>query len=190
MINKRGKKNSRLDFVIRKNILSKSKRSQQLFGLPFSVLFSIILIIFFIVIAFIAIRHFLGLRDCTQIGLFIEDLQTDVDRAWGSQSSSFEFSGSLPSNLDYVCFANLSNSFKGGNIESKVYSDISIYQYADANLFFYPRENACDMPYHKIKHINVKRIIGLKNPYCIEIKNGNVVIDIEKEFGEGLVGLS
>ena len=168
----------------------RNKRAQQLFGLPFSVIFSIFLIIFFIVIAFIAIRHFLGLRDCTQIGLFIEDLQADVDRAWSSQSSSFEFSGNLPSNLDYVCFANLSNSLKGGDIESEVYSDISIYQSADASLFFYPRANACDMPYHNIEHIDVNGITELKNPYCIEIESGGVVIKIEKEFGEALVGLN
>ena len=49
-------------------------------------------------------------------------------------------------------------------IENIVYSEISIYEYANANLFFYPRTSACDMPYHNIKHIDVNGITELKNP--------------------------
>ncbi len=171
-------------------INKRGKRAQHLFGLPFSVIFSILLIIFFIVIAFIAIRHFLDLRNCTQIGLFIEDLQADVDKAWGSQSSSFEFSGRLPGSLDYVCFANLSNSVSDGSLEETVYNEISIYEYTNSNLFFYPREKACDIPYYNIKHIDIRGITDLKNPYCIKIDGGEIVIGIEKEFGKALVGLS
>ena len=93
--------------------------------------------------------------------MFTDDLQNDINKAWSRQKSDFKFPTNpdipiLPSNLEYVCFANLSNGLRGGNVESKVYSDISIYESANANLFFYPREKACDMPYQNIKHIDIE----------------------------------
>ena len=186
-MNKRG--NSRFDFVI-KNILPNSKRSQEVFGMSFGVIFSIILIVFILVVAGIAVNHFLGLKKCTQIGLFIEDIQKDIDTAWNSQKFTDESSYSLPSNLDYVCFANLSNSLKGGNLESKVYSDISIYKLSNGNMFFYPREKACNMPYIDVKHIDINEITSSRNPYCIPVKSGKITIKTEMEYNGGLVTLS
>ncbi len=171
-------------------ILPKSKRSQEVFGMSFGVIFSIILIVFILVVAGIAINHFLELKKCTQIGLFIEDMQEDVDKAWNSQKFIDEITYILPSNLDYVCFANLSNPFKGGNIESEVYSDISIYELSNGNMFFYPRKNACNMPYINVKHIDINKITESRNPYCIPIEKSKVSIKIEKGFNEGLVRLS
>ena len=156
--------------------------------MSFSVIFSVFLIIFFIVIAFIAIRHFLGLRDCAKVGLFIEDFQKDIDTAWNSQKFSDEFGYTIPRNLDYVCFANLSENVRGGELERDIDRDIGVYQHSGANLFFYPRENSCDMPYYKLKHINITKITESRNPYCIE-NDGRVVIEIEKGFNEGLVRL-
>jgi len=166
-------------------------RKAQVFGLSFGVIFSIIIIIFILVVAGIAINHFIDLKRCAQIGLFIEDLQNDIDKVWNSQSSSFSENYNLPGNLDYVCFANLSKNVKGGNLESRVYSDISLYKESNANMFFYPRENACDMPYINMKHINVENIIKSKNknPACFQVAEGKIVINIEKGFNEALVRL-
>ena len=168
----------------------KNKLAQQVFEMSFSVIFSIIIIVFILVVAGISINHFLGLKKCTQMGLFIEDIQKNIDTAWNSQKFTDESSYTLPSNLDYVCFANLSNSLKGGNLESEVYSDISIYQFANGNMFFYPREKACNMPYTNVKHIDINEITKSRNPYCIPIESGKITIKIEKGFNEGLVRLS
>lgn len=186
--------NSRFEFpFIKINILPNSKRSQEVFGMSFGVIFSIILIVFILVVAGIAVNHFLGLKKCTQIGLFIEDFAEeggDIDTAWNSQKFIDEIDYALPSNLDYVCFANLSNSIKGGSIESKVYSDISIYKFANGNMFFYPREKACNMPYVTVKHIDINKITESKNPYCIPVEDGKIRIKIEKGFNEEFVRLS
>ena len=172
------------------NILPNSKRSQEVFGMSFGVIFSIILIVFILVVAGIAINHFLGLKKCTQLGLFIEDVQGDVDKAWNSQKFIDEKSYTLPSNLDYVCFANLSNPLKGGGMESEVYSDISLYELSNGNMFFYPGEKSCNMPYVNVKHIDINEITKSKNPYCIPIEKSKTTIKIEKGFNEGLVRLS
>jgi len=169
----------------------KNKKAQGgAFGMSFGVLFSIILIIFILVVAGLAIKYFLNLKKCAQVGMFIDDLQKDIDNAWNSQKFTDDVNYILPGNLDYVCFANLTKALRGGEIESKIYSDISIYALSNGNMFFYPRQNSCDIPYVNIKHINIEKITQSKNPYCFEIDNGKIVMDIEKGFNEGLVSLS
>ena len=185
--------NSHFEFLFNTKLLPNSKRSQEVFGMSFGVIFSIILIVFILVVAGIAVNHFLGLKKCTQLGLFIEDFAEkggDIDTAWNSQKFTDEKTYSLPSNLDYVCFANLSNSLKGGNLESKVYSDISIYELSNGNMFFYPREKACNMPYINVKHIDINKITSSRNPYCIPVESGKITIKIEMEYNGGLVKLS
>ena len=167
-----------------------NKRGQQVFGMGFGMIFSIILIVFLLVVSGIAINHFLNLKKCTQIGMFIEDLSGkdgDIRKAWNSQKFIDEISYTLPSGLDYVCFANLSNPLRGGDLEMEIYSEISLYEFSNGNMFFYPTKKSCDMPFTNVKYIDINKITSSKNPYCIPIKNGKVTINIEKGFNEGLV---
>ena len=183
---KRGKKaNSRFNFVVKNTICSKSKRSQTVFGMSFGMIFSIILIIFFIVTAIMVVNYFLDMKKCAQIGLFINDLENEVERAKDSEKASFEFDASLPSNLEFVCFADLSVSLDSGTVAD----EISFYEYENANMFFYPMKNACDMPYYNLKYIDIGKITGDENPYCVPVENGKISIDINKEYRNALVGL-
>ena len=165
-----------------------NKRAQQSIGMSFGTIFSIFLIIFFVIIAFFVIRYFLNFQKCAEISFFLEDLQDEVDTAWNSEKSEFTFSQNLPSNLEQVCFANLSNP--KANSPQEIYMDIKLYEDTNANLFFYPTINACDIPYHFIEHINIDKITQNANPYCFEILKGKVSIDIKKERGESLVDVS
>jgi len=166
------------------------KKGQQVFGMSFATIFSIILIIFILGAALIAIRHFIGLKNCAQINIFIEDFQKDVDKAWNSQKSSFEFEGEVPGGLKYLCFANLTKNLGGNDIEDEIADDILLYEGTGANLFFYPTEESCEYPYYNIKHLDIESITKLRNPYCIKIENGRPVIKIEKGFNQNLVKVS
>jgi hypothetical protein len=148
----------------------KNKRGQELFGMSFGVIFSIIIIIFILIIAGIAIKHFLNLKNCAQIGIFLDDFQKQIDKAWNSQKSNFPFTSSLPTNLDYVCFANLTDKISGTEIEKQIAGDFEVYEFSGGNLFFYPIKNSCEIPYYKLKHINLEEITSQKNPYCIKIR--------------------
>ena len=167
-----------------------SKKAQEFMGMSFSVMFSIFLIIVFIVIAFIAIKAFLSTQQCSQIGIFKKDLQTEIDKAWNSASLTLEFKRSLPSNIGYVCFANLSDSMSSSGIEGEIAENIKVYDETGANMFFYPLENACEMPDNQIKHLNIVEITRTKNPYCIKTSKGNIVLKIGKPLREVLVKIN
>ena len=162
-----GKRSTRVSMqqIINTKFLSASKRSQHTLGLPFGVIFAIFLIVVFIMIAFIAVNHFLNIGKCAGVGQFYEDLQKGVDEAWTTQSSEFDFEINLPSKIEKVCFANLSAEINN----QEDYEQIERYSVYDANVFLVPPEKSCDMPYKLIKHINITEITNSKNPYCVDV---------------------
>lgn len=161
----------------------RGKKAQQIMGMSFGVIFSIFLIIFIIVVAGIVINVFLKSQRCAQIGIFLQDFQAEIDSAWNSQSISTEFQGRLPSKLDFVCFANLSERLDDGSIGM----DISLFEGTESNLFFYPVENSCNLPNHRINHVDLSQITWRENPYCIPISDGEIIIKVEKQINEKLV---
>ncbi|MEM0465831.1 MAG: hypothetical protein QXW97_04000 [Candidatus Pacearchaeota archaeon] len=169
--------------IKKKNNKKIDKKAQEIFGLSFGMIFSIILIIFFIVVAFIVIKHFLSIQNCSKIGIFINDIEEEVERAWNSNDQSVEFKGYLPSGIKKVCFANVSESFRGADKEIGTYIDI----YIDKNMFLYPLNKACDMAKYSLPHIDVNWITRTNNPYCIDVIKGKVLMIIEKNSNDRLV---
>ena len=181
------KRSSSFDFAIRKKILPKSKRSQEIFGISFGMIFSIFLIIFFIIIAFIVIKEFLYAQDCAEIGIFVDNLKTDVKKTWNSPIDSHTFSGNLPSEIKYVCFSDVSLPFKGEFQE--IGDELGLYEGKNANLFFYPTGKSCELPYHNIPNIDIEKIIIRENPNCIEVKKGKIEIKIAKDLNDKFVNI-
>src|SRR3989344_9166689 len=158
-------------------------------GLSFTTLFSIILIIIFIAVAFYAINAFLSSQKCAQIGMFVDDLRNDVDKAWDSQMTDSEFRGKLPSDLKYACIADLSKSMTSKGLEGDIGYDISVFEGNDVNLFFYPMEKSCSLGQHKINHIDLEKITKERNPHCFPNEGGIVKMRIKKEFNEALASI-
>jgi len=184
------KGNSRFYFVNKISPLSKSKHAQGIFGLGFGTIFSIILIVFFVVVAFIAIKSFLDTQRCAQIGIFKNNLQTEIDKTWNSQKSEFIFKSRLPTKIKYVCFADFSKPIIATGTAGNIGRELGVYQGYIANMFLYPTEPACNMVYHEIDHLDIDKIIHLKNPYCIAVDDGDINIKITKDFNDKLVSLS
>jgi len=166
-----------------------NKRGQEVMGMSFGVIFSIILIVFFIVIALIVIKAFLGQKDCAEMGIFLDRLKKDVKKAWNSNSGVFEFKGNLPSKLDYVCFANVSGN-PTIESDSKMWRRLTLFKGKNANIFFYPTEKACEMPYHYVPHLDLEETLGSNNPLCFDVDKGKVVFEIQKKRGTGLVQIN
>jgi hypothetical protein len=173
----------------RGKIKSKNSKKGQL-KISFGMIFSIILIIAFLGVAIYAIVQFLSLLQCAETGMFKEDLQNKIDRAWKGGESRATFSKDLPSGLTRVCFIDLNGQAKGEH--SNIFENISRrYGGRDGkNMFFWPMGEACSgQESFQIKHINISKITSRKNPYCIEAERGKVTIKIEKGIYDALVNI-
>ena len=156
--------------------------------MPFQMIFSLVLIAVFLVVAFFVIMNFLNIQECSQIGLFQRDLQEKITSIWQAQEAEQTFEGNLPASIKYVCFLNFTRGkiLTGLNAEqrdiaSKVYEDLSVYyKYKKANFFLYPTKSSCNMPYKVLAHIDASSI---SNPFCIENK-GKVSIRLYKGFDD------
>ncbi len=168
-------------------LVPKSKRSQETLGIGFGVIFSIILIVFFIVIAGIVIKSFLDTKRCAELGIFVDRFGSEVKKTWNSQSYKGQFKSNLPGSIDYVCFANLSNSISG-EFGDEGY-DIALYEGRKANTFFYPTNKACEMPFNQINHLDLERITRVNNPNCVPIVKSRIVLEIEKGLNDRFVNV-
>lgn len=157
------------------------KRGQQTMGMPFGMIFAIFLIVVFVVIAFMAVKSFLNIGDSASVGMFYDELQDAVDNALRSQESDRSFAIDLPSGIERVCFGNLSAAISNPGAD---YDAIKNYDVYNANVFLVPPEEAENMQWKNIEHLNVTKITAVKNPYCVSV---DVDLRIRKEFYDRLV---
>ncbi|MEK6855141.1 MAG: hypothetical protein AABX73_02880 [Nanoarchaeota archaeon] len=172
-------------------MIKRGKKAQTTFGLSFGMIFSIILIIAFVSVAFYAIAHFLSLNKCTQVGLFLTDLQKEIDRAWTSGSYKDTFEGSLPSSgffaakITHVCFGLLTSPTAPGSKSEELNSKFeSYYSNSDSNIFLEPPESACNgkLAKKKLQHIQTSEF------FCLPA-NGKLRVRIEKGATDTLVAI-
>jgi hypothetical protein len=173
---------------LKKIILKMENKKAEIFGMSFGMIFSIILIIFFIAGAFIAIKAFIGWQKTAQMGLFARDFQAEIDDAWNSEKTSFVFNYSLPSYVNYVCLADFSSNPKNANnVETGIYQNIKEEGYSvEKNLYFYKNERPRVIQKAVIKHIDLSK----KNPICFKVSKGKISVKIEKKSGNPLVEIS
>ena len=153
--------------------------------LSFGMIFSIILIIIFISLAFFAINKFLDVQNTIQVGKFGNNFQLDVDKIWKGSQGSEEKKYTLPKKIVYICFVDYSSEKKGE--KQDLYRKIEQLYYENENMFFYPIGSAQGLNAKEIKHIDLEKIIENENPFCIENIDGKVGFIIKKDFGEALV---
>jgi hypothetical protein len=154
-------------------------------NINFGMIFSIILIIAFISVAVFAISKFLVIKRCSETGLFKQDLQDSIDRAWDSEESSINFNINLPSNLDYVCFVDLVEGGRGEHSEK--YEGLKRAGVENINMFFWPLKKACEgQEGYLIKHLDIEEITENNNPNCFR-NNGE--IRVEKGLYDSMVSL-
>lgn len=166
----------------------KSKKAQGVFGMPFVVIFSIILIVVFLAVAIYAIIHLVDIGECSKVKLFIDDFKTDVKNSWLSEKGSTRtFSSILPSYINYVCFADLTKESQDdtGSEFKDIHRELKEDGKYTNNMFFYPTGKSC-IASVKIEHINPH--LEENNPNCIPVANGKIEIKLEKE--ENLVKVS
>ena len=158
------------------------KRGQ--FQISFGVIFSIIIVIFTLAIAFYVISYFLNTQKCTNLGLFYKDIEERVDKAWYSPATSESFKGSVPSSVDFVCFGNLSQSYNPAY--KTQYEELKKYRNYPVNVFTYPIEAGCgSVPgFYNLKHARMNEF------FCAPAKSGKISVNIKKDVSDALVLVS
>ncbi len=163
-----------------------SKRGQ--INLSFGMIFSIILIVVFIVFAFYAIGKFLDIQKAAKAGQFISSLEGDIDKMWRSSSGSQQVEYSLPSSVDYVCFADFASEKRGAKQE--FYNNLRLAHFEDENMFFYPVGSAAAVDSKSIDNIDLLEITSRENPYCIPNIDGKIKLTLKKGLDESLVTIT
>jgi len=164
-------------------------KKAEIFGMSFSMIFSIILIVFFILVAFIGIRAFLNYQKSIQISLFITDFQGKIDEAWNCAGAcNFRFNSTIPSSVNYICLIDFANVPKNaGNIEVELYDDIRKEGYSiDRNLYVYSEKEPIILKKATIKHVDMTK----KNPICFKRTSGIISVKIDKKTENPLVEVS
>jgi len=151
--------------------------------LSFGMIFSILLIIFFVAIAFYAIKVLLNAQDNLKVSKFKLDLQNEIDKIWKSSKTSQEFGGNnlLPSKVKKVCVVDFSNPAIG---DEELYKKLKQSFWENENLFFYPTAGQDAM---FIKNLDLEKTTASENPLCFDVLNSKVKFILEKNFGESLV---
>tara|TARA_Y100000310_G_scaffold343518_1_gene451574 strand:- start:2599 stop:3105 length:507 start_codon:yes stop_codon:yes gene_type:complete len=157
-------------------------------SLSFGMIFSILMIVAILGIAFFAISHFLNLQKCTTTTLFHQDFQNKINSAWSAEIVSEEFSLSLPSRIKLVCFGDLENPGTLTGETKKAYEELEKYstlkQQEESNLFLHPQEKSCDMGYVRVSHIDLSELDKFT---CFETRDGKIKLEIEKGSEDALV---
>ncbi len=131
-------------------------------SLSFGMIFSIILIITFLVAGFYAITKFIGFQQTIQTEQFLNDLQNDINKMWKSPQGSQTIVYSLPTKITSVCFED--DEFQ--------------------NLNFISKEILAGK---KIENIDIAKTIQEEDPFCIPNIKGKLSLRLVKDYGETLV---
>ena len=165
----------------------KSKRSRKAaMELSFGMIFAIILIVVFIAFAFYAIKKFLDIQGTAEVGIFIDNIQNDVDKMWKGSQGSTQESYSVPGKIKMVCIADYNSNAVGKNKD--IYDEMEQVFNEEENLFFYPVGSGNGLDSKKIANINIEKITEKENPYCFD-NNGKIEVTIKKSYGDALVML-
>ena len=151
-----------------------NKRGQ--IHLSFGMIFSIILIVVFLVLAFFVIKRFLGLQQDVIYRNFIENFQSDVESVYKSTSASSQVNYSMPNKVDRVCFVkNCKSDFRCNDIED--------------NLVF---EGEKQFESAFINYIDLDKTIGdsINKEFCVNVINKKLRLGITKDYQEALVTIN
>lgn len=143
--------------------------------MSFGMIFSIIIIIATVAVAFYFIQKFLDSSDCVVLGDFKSKLQNDIDAAWRSPIAQKKFTGTLTRGIESVCFGSISDRMPGEN--EKEFQEFSYLVDSDKNLFLYPSNEACNGRSAVLKLKNVDS----KGFFCKKVINGKIELNIIKE---------
>lgn len=154
---------------------TKTKRKKaQMFGMPFTFLFSLILIAVFLFTAIWAIRHFLHTAEYAKLMTSIDELRTKVQTLWQQRGGRITVTLLFPKSFTHICFAHPNNKNQWSVLLKRDYDWIS--GDTKANIFLLPRRAALGFGLKGYLFVGCGNVdcIDFTNPTCIAVENGKV----------------
>ena len=170
----------------------RSKKAQTM-GIPFQLIFSLIIIVVVVVFGFLAIKMFLERAEQTKYGVAFKDIESEIQDSWSRAGETNKtITINLPKKITAICFLNTSQSSCNPSIAEGFCENVDLYKTDKENLYFYPLGEAEKLHSKSGWALLCQdhSCISLKgNPQCF-FKNGNdVQIQIIKNLDEQFVRL-
>lgn len=156
------------------------KRGQEVFGMSFGMIFTIILIIAVVSVGIYAIVSFIGWSNCQKIANFYDKLQSEVTIAWSSRNyDQVPNNLFVPSGITKVCFGTLDQTAVGDD-ETIKRSYTYIYRSKPPNVFLYPSKKACDGVLDRVTINN----LNTSSFFCVPVNKPNGKVEVKISFRE------
>jgi len=156
--------------------------------MSFGMIFSIFIIIMILAVAIYAIVKFMDIGSCARAGLFYDDLQGEIDRAWNSGPGTYlneNFEITVDKAVDNVCFGEVPPSPTGlSTLATELRKKFEDYP-EERNIFLDPPENICgELSSKKLQHVNISEF------FCKKVdEKGKIIFSITKLERESLVNI-
>src|SRR3989344_2430748 len=144
--------------------------------LSFGFIFGIIIVIATVAVAFYAITYFLNIQKCANIGLFYNNLGSEINKSWVANGETINkpFTRTVPESVKSVCFGNLSSIIVSSDSKEQYMVLKKKFEGEEKNVFLYPTKSACNQGSFNLQHIKVDRF------FCINQTKGKVTVKISR----------
>jgi len=151
--------------------------------ISFSMIFSILLVVLLLALAFYGIRYFMDFSDSAQTAKSVHKFSEDVKGVWQASMASEEVNYTFPDGIKYFCYVEQDSEIKG-DFES-LFDEVSSFLDPEDNSFVYSSEENHETS--KIDYLDVSSLTSDNNPNCFEIDEGRLSLIIKKDFqGSGV----
>jgi uncharacterized protein (UPF0333 family) len=135
-------------------------------------IFSILIIVVTIAVAFYVIKEFFLTSNCTEIKALSDHLQQEVDTVWRSAAAQIAYKKSLPSSVKTVCFGNPrtwnANTYR---VETETFAS---YRDTENNFFIYPVKCGKATSVRQLSHVSINK------GFCVPISNSTLKLTLSK----------
>ena len=140
--------------------------------LSFGMIFSIIIIIVTVAVAFYVIKEFMVTSKCTEIRAFHDDLQREVDSVWRSAAAQVAYKRTVPSSVASICFGEPKSwNRKTAQKEADAFDS---YRGTAQNFFVYPVQCGRSVSVRQVSHVSIPQ------GFCVDPIKGEVRLTLSK----------
>lgn len=178
--------------LVLSGFMKKRGKKGQIIGMPFVLIFSLILIAVALFVGFWVIKGFLERACQAEINLFVTDLQNEIIGVWQREEASKTITLAICNKIDSVCFTD-EQCTQTGTVPDFFCQDIGLWKITGKeNLFLWPLGTAEGYDTNTAWHIKcgTKDCLNIEKTICFHVGKGKVSIRLTKESGSPFVTIS